>query len=363
MGTIKRTFANSLTGTGKLSATALDSNIPAANIADASVTNVTTLPESIGQAIKSVAGSPPSQAVGDIWYNSVTGTLKNYVTVAAAWAAGGNMVTARDRLAGLGTQTAALAVGGDTKPGNPPGVLTTTEEYDGSTWSSQTGKPVAIISAGAAGVQTAGVIFGGYNGGANSTSTEEYNGSSWSPGGAMGTARRSISGCGTQTASLGFGGFSTADTGATEEYDGSTWTAGGSRTTTTRDAGAAGTQTAGLGFGGYYSIANTEEYDGSTWTTGNNLNTARRALGGCGLQTAALAFGGALGVPLTGTTELYDGTSWTTSSASLSTARRNLGPAGTQSSALGFGGYTTASLTSTEEFTGAFNATRTVTTS
>jgi len=91
MGTIKRTFANSLTGTGKLDATNLDSNIPAANIADASVTNVTTLPESLGQAIKSVAGSPPSQAVGDIWYNTITGTLKNYVTVAAAWAAGGNL--------------------------------------------------------------------------------------------------------------------------------------------------------------------------------------------------------------------------------------------------------------------------------
>jgi hypothetical protein len=36
----------------------------------------------------------------------------------------------------------------------------------------------------------------------------------------------------------------------------------------------------------------TEEYDGSTWTTSNSLNTARRALAGAGTQTAALAFGG-----------------------------------------------------------------------
>ena len=48
MGTIKQTFANNLTGTGKLSTTGLDSNIPAANIADASVTNVTALPEALG---------------------------------------------------------------------------------------------------------------------------------------------------------------------------------------------------------------------------------------------------------------------------------------------------------------------------
>src|SRR6056300_592288 len=102
MGTIKRTFANSLTGTGKLSATNLDSNIPANNIADASVTNVTTLPESLGQAIKSVAGSPPSQAVGDIWYHTITGTLKNYVTVAAAWASGGAMGTGTRSGAGAG---------------------------------------------------------------------------------------------------------------------------------------------------------------------------------------------------------------------------------------------------------------------
>jgi hypothetical protein len=38
----------------------------------------------------------------------------------------------------------------------------------------------------------------------------------------------------------------------------------------------------------------TEEYDGSTWTTGpGSLNTARAlTLAGAGIQTAALAFGG-----------------------------------------------------------------------
>jgi hypothetical protein len=42
------------------------------------------------------------------------------------------------------------------------------------------------------------------------------------------------------------------------------------------------------------------------------LNTARTALAGAGTQTAGLAFGGT--PPTTGATELYDGTSWTTSS-------------------------------------------------
>jgi hypothetical protein len=43
--------------------------------------------------------------------------------------------TARRVLGGCGTQTAALAFGGDT----PPGLTGATEEYDGSTWTSSPG--------------------------------------------------------------------------------------------------------------------------------------------------------------------------------------------------------------------------------
>jgi hypothetical protein len=42
----------------------------------------------------------------------------------------------------------------------------------------------------------------------------------------------------------------------------------------------------------------------------NGLNTARHGLAGAGTQTAALAFGGVLHL-ITGATEEYDGTSWT----------------------------------------------------
>jgi hypothetical protein len=82
-------------------------------------------------------------------------------------------------LAGCGTQTAALAFGG-----NIPPTTGATEEYDGSTWTSN-------------------------------------------PTG-LNTARRTLGGCGTQTAALAFGGgyesYYSFRTGATEEYDGSTWT-------------------------------------------------------------------------------------------------------------------------------------------
>jgi hypothetical protein len=88
---------------------------------------------------------------------------------------------------------------------------------------------------------------------------------------------------------------------------------------------------------------------------------SKRNLGGAGIQTAALAFGGILHLT-TGATEEYDGTSWTTSPASLNTARRSLAGAGTQTAALAFGG-TTPVTAATEEWTGAAPTTVTITAS
>ena len=81
---------------------------------------MTTFKEISGQLIRTLSSDPANPQEGQIWYNSTIGVLKGYDVTLAAWASGGNMNTARDRLAGLGTQTAALGVGGDTKPGNPP---------------------------------------------------------------------------------------------------------------------------------------------------------------------------------------------------------------------------------------------------
>ena len=117
-----------------------------------------------------------------------------------------------------------------------------------------------------------------------------------------------------------------------------------------------GTQTAALaaaGSDGTTQVALVEEYNGTSWSEVNNVNTARNGLAGGGVQTAGLIFGGLTTDPaLTGATETYDGTTFSTSS-SMATARRILGGAATAPNAagLGFGGYgpTTAA---TEEFTG-----------
>jgi len=92
---------------------------------------------------------------------------KEYAPV-GAWGAGGNLGTARMFLAGCGTQTAGLCMGG----------------Y------------IAAVS----------------------NVTEEYDGAAWGAGGNLGTARERLAGAGTQTAGLCMGGYIAAVSNVTEEY-------------------------------------------------------------------------------------------------------------------------------------------------
>jgi hypothetical protein len=196
-----------------------------------------------GFTIQNLSADPSNPIEGQVWYNSTSNVWKvEEATTAGSWATGGPLNTARESLAGAGTQTAGLAFGGTAPP--------------------------------------------------NTGATEEYNGATWatSPN-SMATARRAFGSCGTQTAALAFGGIISTNQDATEEYDGSTWTAGGSMGTARRFLGGAGTQTAALGFGGYAALTNTEEYNGTTWTANpTGLNTGRNAGGSAGTQTGSFIF-------------------------------------------------------------------------
>ena len=126
-----------------------------------------------------------SEADGTVWYNSTSPTaLKYAIQGAAAWAAGGNLNTARRGIMGIGSQTAALGCGG---------VLMTNavEAYNGSTWTTVTAMGSARYMGAPAGTQTAGLIAGGYNHvDASMTITELYNGSTWTEVADLNTGRR-----------------------------------------------------------------------------------------------------------------------------------------------------------------------------
>ena len=283
----------------------------------------------------------------NISINTITG---------AAWASGGNMNSSlRDR-GGAGTQTAALAAGGEAPRTD------NSEEYDGTSWSE--GNNLVSTDRNqlcGTGSQTAALMFGGEDATTTNVSqTEEYDGTSYTESGDMTTGRRNFQGFGTQTASVAASGWtppgvSTYNT-AVEHYDGTSWTAGTAMPAAVAAGAGFGTQTAGLVAGGINSspatVATTSEYDGSSWTAGGTMNQTRNNFAqGNGSQTAALAAAGGPGN--LNNCEIYDGTSWVTT-ASISTGRGQstglMSSAGATSGLIA-GGYDTADRNATEEFT------------
>jgi hypothetical protein len=116
-------------------------------------------------------------------------------------------------LAGCGTQTAALAFGGFGTD-----YVTTTEEYDGNSWTNAAGSlNLGRQTLTGFGIQTAALAAGGES--PSTGATEEYNGISWATVNPLNTARHQLSGCGTQTAGLAFGGAFPIKA-ATEEWTG-----------------------------------------------------------------------------------------------------------------------------------------------
>ena len=315
-----------------------------------------------GYSIKKVTSDPDNAKEGQVWYNDTTQKIKGVLTIAATWASGGNMNTGRSEGMTAGTQTASLMSGGIV-PGSDA-MTNNSEEYNGSAWSE--GNNLSNFRRGggfgAQGTQTAAFVSGGNGAGTSPaagllTTAEEYNGTSWSDGGDMPATKFSHGSLGTQTAGLAFSGKTgtnvntdVTSVNTTYEYDGSSWTAGGNYGIANNGMAGFGTQTAGVGVGGNYpASAATYEYDGSSWTAGNNLPGARRNHGSFGTLTAGAICGGYS--PSAGTlsqTLKYDGTSWT-ESVNLTTGRNGLAGSGTQALGLVAGGH--PQLTTTEEYT------------
>ena len=108
----------------------------------------------------------------------------NTVT-AAAWASGGNLSTAREKMSGFGTQAAATIAGG-----YAPSHTNATEEYDGSSWTGGGNliyckdKVQVVVE-----LQTAALAYGGYNGSSPYLAdSEEYDGTNWSEQNNLNTA-------------------------------------------------------------------------------------------------------------------------------------------------------------------------------
>jgi hypothetical protein len=289
---------------------------------------------------------------------SVTGNTEEYsrsssIITGAAWASGGAIGTALQDPTGFGLQTAAVIFGGETAPG---AFVTTTQNYDGSTWTASGAYPISVTKSAAAGTQTSGLgIAGGNPYGV--TTVSEYGGSTWTAGGAYPVSVAALGGVGTQTAALGIAGdvFPTSPrySTAVRSYDGSAWTTAPSLAGAGRYANlTTGSQTAAMTAGGSSPGGSkaTEVYNGVSWTSSGNLLNDRSSGGASrnGAYTNSLVFGtnGALAV-----TESFDGSIWSTA-PNMATARYGAAGAGTGTLALAAGGRAPGFSTATEEFTG-----------
>lgn len=305
-----------------------------------------------GPAGMTVGGYGPAYPAG----TAVTSLFNISTTTVnpATWASGGNLGTARSYIAGCGTQTAALAVAGYSS-----GVLANVEEYNGTAWSEENnlGTTRYSVSRGM-GTQTAGLFAGGEAPGATSTASELYNGASWTATPSLTGAISYASGFGTSTAALICGGANPRSVAVTtnNSYDGSSWTANPATPFNDKEGATSGPSTAGIFAGGLTpggsgQRSTSYEINTTTWTAGPSLGVARYGSGfggGTATQSAAWVASGQ-SPPYVGSTEHYDGTSWSTSAA-VTTARGKSGGAGTQDTALFFGGDAPPPSNATEEF-------------
>ena len=309
-----------------------------------------------------MAGQTPSITTATEEYNSSTNTI-----TAAAWAAGGNLSTARAAIRGAGIQTAAWGVGGETSPGP---TTNATEEYDGTSLTGGGNFPANTRNSFTYGTLTAGLSAGGnsapgqtpYN-----SASAEYDGSSWtaSPG-ALSPAKAYGAPSGVQTSALATGGDGPPNPTSpfaqigVQSYNGSSWSSETDYPTNIYGATGAGvSETAAVVWGGTAPYPgtpnpNTADYNGSAWTVVaksivdvgasnqrdvQGTNQAPSSLcGSMGGNSGAVGF------------YQWNDTVWSTLPNMGTGGDR--GGAGTLTAAIAFGGYHpgTPRLTATEEY-------------
>lgn len=257
-----------------------------------------------------------TSSAGNIWFDGTN--VKYSTTTVSGWSTGGNLNNGRVYGAATGTSTAAIAMSGIN-----PGYTQTTENYNGTAWTTATNPPGnQWFRHAAAGTQDAAVFFSGYG---YPTCNIEWNGSSWTSVGSISLHGYDLGGTGTQNAALAVGGAPAYN--STSEYNGSTWSAGGGDLPTARryTMGTVGTQNAAVTFGGGNCLSCTNEYNGSSWSTGGSLITGTYANAGIGSQDNAISTGGYPSPSHMNTTEEYNGSSWSVGSTLSNSAYARLG--------------------------------------
>lgn len=194
--------------------------------------------------------------------------------------------TPRRGAAGIGSQAALIFTCGANGAGAGGQYLTTTEKYDGTSWSAGPAQAATTAYGGSFGTYSAGGTCGGYvTGQGNVTGLfQGFNGTTWSAGGAAATATNYTAGFGTTTAAVMVGGQNTSlvNNANTFKYNGSTWSASGAFPEVRNSHMAAGASSSdGLAGGGVNNSGTNVVlcylFNGTAWAATGSLPAYRTA--------------------------------------------------------------------------------------
>ena len=209
----------------------------------------------------------------------------------SAWTIVSGMPTTRYAAGTAGTATAGLAFGSELGTA-PKG---STISWNGTSWAVE---PATLATprgtVAGCGTQTAALAAGG-NAPPQTGATESYNGTSWTELSDLNTARYLYNLFGDQTAATASGGYSGSISSAAEVWNGTSWTNVNSLNTarTASSSSKNASYTSGIIFGGSSPArALTEYWDGTSWTEVNDMSTVRYDFAGTGSVDSALAAGG-----------------------------------------------------------------------
>jgi len=281
--------------------------VAAADIAPGTVTTAEIAPGTIAEAdispavnlgVPAVTADPPSPVEGDMWLRTDTKQLKSYLIGSAAFSAGtaipygasgwSSNGTTKDSTWGLSGYGSHPRTAGDNGARGNDFI-----KFDGSSWSNGPNYPYYNSGTMAIGTQSAALGGGGH--GNPSSMTQQH-------------------GHGTQSDALITNGWSgPSSPTASQSYDGSSWSAGATAPTATNFACTAGPTSNYLVFGGSYA-ATSATFNGTAYAAGPSLSSARPEGSRLGTangptNTGVLAIGGDY-PSVTNSTELYNGTSW-----------------------------------------------------
>ena len=321
--------------------------VAASNIATGTITT-TQISPSVTLGVPAVTSDPPSPSLslGNMWLRTdlTSNQLKCWLPVAGTFSSLSNSPYSGYGGAATGSSDAGMVIcryGSPLSAGDNGARGYDHQHFDGTTWSQKTNFPYPNSGTCLGGTQSASVAGGGHGnpGGPNSplhpsysatTISYEWDGSAWGGSVTMAYYASSLDKLHSTSQTNTFiatgwyapGGTTTAKS---QSYNGSVWTLESDAPYASQDATSSGPGSDSLIFNGNvdgtpYVTTNAASWNGANWSTENSTSLGTTgsygSYGGTASGGQIFKIAGDLGPGQNNTTEVFNGTSWSTDATS-----------------------------------------------